>query len=128
MKNTLEELKDQLSAGSFPVNYPHFGGAGLIVTDNPARNGHAEDLVILTEHAGAISWLIIQLKGIYEKTIDYSTKYEFYQSIGEHAAEALKSCSTLQSTLECITESITKNWPLSDITESANHPEEESQP
>jgi hypothetical protein len=77
MNNTLENLKENLSAGNIPVNYPHFGGAGLIVTDNPTRKSHPSDLVVFTHHAGAISWLIIQLKGIYENTLDYSNKYEF---------------------------------------------------
>jgi hypothetical protein len=106
------------------VNYPHFAGAGLIITNNPARNAHTEDLVVLTEHAGAISWLVIQLKGIYEKSIDYSTKYAFYQSIGNLTLEALSTCTTLQSTLEYITDKTLMEWPLNNVPESADQNEE----
>jgi hypothetical protein len=127
MTNTLEKLKANLSTSNYPVNYPHFGGAGLIITNNPARNSHEGDLVVCTEHAGAISWLIIQLKGIYEYALDYSNKYEFYQSVGQFANEAIQSGHSLPEILQTITEKVTDTWPIqttSKTMESSNqHPQ-----
>ena len=128
MTNTLENLKENLSASNYPVNYPHFGGAGLIITNNPARNSHEGDLVVYTEHAGAISWLIIQLKGIYEYALDYSNKYEFYQSIGQFAIEAIQSGQTLTEILHTITEKVTDSWPIETTAKTMESANEDPQP
>ena len=128
MNNTLENLKENLTAGNIPVNYPHFGGAGLIVTDNPARNSHEGDLVVFTQHAGTISWLIIQLKGIYEYSLDYSNKYEFYQSIGQFANEAIQSGQTLTEILHTITEKVTDSWPIQTTAKTMESANEDPQP
>ena len=128
MTNTLENLKENLSASNYPVNYPHFGGAGLIITNNPARNSHEGDLVVYTEHAGAISWLIIQLKGIYENELDYSNKYEFYQSIGQFAIEAIQSGHALPEILHTITEKVTDSWPIETTAKTMESANEDPQP
>lgn len=128
MNNTLENLKENLNAGNIPVNYPHFGGAGLIVTDNPARKSHPSDLVVFTHHAGAISWLIIQLKGIYENVLDYSNKYEFYQSIGQHTIEAIQNGQTLTEILHTITEKVTDAWPIQTTAKTMESTNQDPQP
>ena len=128
MNNTLENLKENLSASNYPVNYPHFGGAGLIITNNPARNSHEGDILVCTEHAGAISWLIIQLKGIYEDVLDYSNKYEFYQSIGQFANEAIQSGHALPEILQIITEKVTDSWPVQTMDKTIESSNEEPQP
>lgn len=128
MTNTLQNLKENLSASNYPVNYPHFGGAGLIITNNPARNSHEGDLVVYTEHAGAISWLIIQLKGIYENELDYSNKYEFYQSIGQFAIEAIQSGHALPEILQTITEKVTDSWPIETTAKTMESANEDPQP
>jgi len=128
MNNTLENLKANLSASNYPLNYPNFGGAGLIITNNPARHSHEGDLVVCTEHAGAISWLIIQLKGIYEDVIDYSNKYEFYQSIGQFANEAIQSGHALPEILQIITEKVTDSWPIQTMDKTMESANEDPQP
>lgn len=128
MTNTLENLKENLTTGNIPVNYPHFGGAGLIVTDNPTRKSHPSDLVVFTHHAGAISWLIIQLKGIYENVLDYSNKYEFYQSIGQFAIEAIQNGQTITEILQNITEKVTDSWPIETAAKSMESMNQDPQP
>ena len=71
-----------ISSGQFPKKHPHFGGAGLIITDRTSYKGHDSDLRILTPHASAFSWLVFELKEINAANIDYQNKYDFYQPIG----------------------------------------------
>lgn len=87
----LQALREKINRGGFPSEFPHFGGAELIVTNNPNRMGHEHDTVVVTPHASAISWLISELKVIYQSQLDYKTKYEFYPCIGRLILEATKA-------------------------------------
>ena len=60
----IELLKEKINSGKFPNKFEHFGGANLIITDDPDRRGYPQDVVIYTEHASAISWLVFELKDI----------------------------------------------------------------
>ena len=60
----LNKLRDTIDRGKFPRQNRHFGGADLIITDDPNRNLEEGKIVVITIHAGAISWLVVQLKNI----------------------------------------------------------------
>jgi hypothetical protein len=55
----------------------------LIITKNKNRNFREGDIVVLSEHASALSWLVAELKKIYDSEIDYINKYDFYPTIGK---------------------------------------------
>jgi hypothetical protein len=81
--NKIKKLKDKISCGQFPSNFPHFGGANLIITNDSQRNYHEGDIIVYSEHASALSWLVIELKGIYDSDLNHMNKYNFYPYIGE---------------------------------------------
>jgi hypothetical protein len=62
--NKIKSLKDRINSGQFPSDFPHFGGANLIITIDTQRNYHEGDIVVYSEHASALSWLVFELKEI----------------------------------------------------------------
>ncbi len=106
----IDKLKAQINNGKFPTEFPHFGGANLIITDDPNRNGYDHDVVICSEHAAALSWLVTELKNIYHEKIDYMNKYEFYPYIGELIKNTLKQQELLFETMLHVVEKIESDW------------------
>lgn len=78
----LSLLKNRINSGQFPKTHPHFAGANLIITDNSIRKSEEGDLVIITQFAGAVSWLIDELKRIFVDELNYKNKHQFYGEIG----------------------------------------------
>jgi hypothetical protein len=109
-KTLLEKLKTKIKMGSFPKTSPHFGGANLIITDDPTYLGHAQDIRILTEHASELSWLVFELKEIFENKIDSMNKYNFYPSIGIAINEALDQKKELIETMIYVIDILNKEW------------------
>ena len=97
--NKIEILKEKIKSGKFPNKFEHFGGANLIITDDPNRKGYPQDMVIYTEHASAISWLIFELKDIYNEKIDYMNKYDFYPYIGKLIQSSINTNDDLLETM-----------------------------
>ena len=103
-------LKSKINSGQFPNNFPHFGGANLIITDDPNRNYHDGDIVVCSEHASALSWLVFELKEIYNNEIDYMNKYDFYPYIGVLIKNTLKRQELLFETMLHVVEEIESDW------------------
>ena len=82
-------LKNRIDSGQFPKTHPHFAGANLIITDNSSRKSEEGDLVINTQFAGAVSWLIDELKRIFVDELNYKNKHQFYAEIGIMLESAL---------------------------------------
>jgi hypothetical protein len=108
----IDKLKAQINNGKFPTEFPHFGGANLIITNDPHRNGYEHDVVICSEHASALSWLVTELKNIYHEDIDYMNKYEFYPYIGELIKNTLKRQEHLFETMLHVVEKIESEWGI----------------
>jgi hypothetical protein len=106
----IKSLKDKINSGQFPSNFPHFGGANLIITDDPNRNYHDGDIVVYSEHASALSWLVFELKEIYNNEIDYMNKYDFYPYIGALINNTLKRQELLFETMLHVVEEIESDW------------------
>ena len=106
----LNELKLIINSGQFPTDFPHFGGANLIITDNPDYTGHEGDVVILTPHASALSWLTYKLKDIFDNQLNASNKYDFYTRIGELIQESLKTNKDLFETMLYVVDKIEEEW------------------
>jgi hypothetical protein len=95
----IDKLTAQIKKGKFPTEFPHFGGANLIITDDSKRKGYEHDVVICSEHASALSWLVFQLKEIYNSELDYINKYDFYPYIGELIQSSLNANDELIQTM-----------------------------
>lgn len=106
----IKELKIKINAGKFPSNFPHFGGANLIITNDTERNFHEGDIVIYSEHASALSWLVVELKKIYNEEIDSLNKYDFYPYIGQLINNTLKRQELLFETMLHVVEEIESDW------------------
>jgi hypothetical protein len=107
-----QELKDKINKGLFPAKFPHFGGANLIITNDTQRNFHEGDIVIYSEHASALSWLVTELKKIYNDDIDSMNKYHFYPYIGELIRKTLKRQELLFETMLHVVEEIENDWGI----------------
>ena len=106
----LKVLKNKIIQGNFPKDYPHFGGANLIITDDANRNFHEGDVVVYSVHAGALSWLVHELKVIYDDRIDYLSKYSFYPMIGEIINELFSNEGELIESMVKVIDEIERRW------------------
>jgi hypothetical protein len=104
------ELRTKIKSGQFPTDFPHFGGANLIITNDPKRNFHEGDVVILTDHASALSWLVVELKKIYESSLTFRNKYDFYPYIGILIQSSVKHNDDLFDTMLFVVDKIQEDW------------------
>ena len=108
--NQIENLRDAIESGQFPTEFPHFGGAELIITDDPNRSHQSADVVVLTEHAAALSWLVVQLKKIYDSKLNFQNKYDFYPYIGVLIQASVNANDDLFETMLFVVEKIEEDW------------------
>jgi hypothetical protein len=108
--NKIENLKSLIDQGKFPTDFPHFGGANLIITDDPNRNFHEGDVVVYSEHAGALSWLVIELKKVYDSKLNSLNKYDFYPYIGELIKASINTNDDLFETMLYVVDKIEEDW------------------
>ena len=104
------DLIVKVNQGQFPTDFPHFGGANLIITDDENRNHLEGDIVIYSIHASALSWLVVELKKIYDSSINYSNKYDFYPYIGILIQSSVKHSDDLFDTMLFVVEKIEEDW------------------
>jgi hypothetical protein len=109
-KTSLEKLKAKIKKGSVPKSSPHFGGANLIITNDSTYLGYDQDIRIFTENASELSWLVFELKEIFEDQIDSLIKYKFYPSIGIAINEAIEHKKELIDTMLFVIDKIEKEW------------------
>ena len=108
--NKISKLKTDVKTGLFPIIHKEFSGANLIITSNPNRKFREGDILIYSEHAPALSWLVYELKKIYLMDLNYRNKYEFYPYIGELIMESLKNDSMLFESMLHVIEKIEYEW------------------
>ncbi|MFZ9294904.1 MAG: hypothetical protein ACO259_01655 [Bacteroidia bacterium] len=106
----LDILRQKIKNGQIPKRFPEFGGANLIITKNQNRNFHEDDVVVYSDHASALSWLVVELKHIYSSEIDYINKYDFYPGIGNIIIRALTEQKSLSEILLHILDEVENNW------------------
>ena len=111
-KVLLQKLRDSIQAGTFPSQFEHFGGADLIISDDPNRPiRDPEGIVfVVSAHASALSWLVIQLKEIFSDQIDYSNKYDFYPQIGRLMKQSLKDDGHLFECMSFVVDQMIETW------------------
>ena len=106
----LDELINRINIGDFPKYFPHFGGANLIITDDPNRNFDDGDTIIYSEHASALSWLVFELKKIYSSKLNYRNKYDFYPYIGSLIQASVNANDDLFETMLFVVKKIDEDW------------------
>ena len=106
----ITELKTKINLGQFPVDFPYFGGANLIITNDLNRNYHEGDVVVYSEHASALSWLVVELKKVYDSELNSSNKYDFYPYIGELIQASVKANDDLFETMLFVVDKIEEDW------------------
>jgi hypothetical protein len=110
MPHNIETLKSIVEQGKFPIRHKHFAGAGLIITDDPTYTGHDDDIVVCTDHAGALSWLVFELKSIYNQKLDHVNKYAFYPLIGDIIKETFSNDGELIDSMVKVIDEIERRW------------------
>ncbi len=110
MPHNIQTLRSIVEQGKFPKKHKHFAGAGLIITDDPTYTGHDDDIVVCTAHAGALGWLVYELKEIYNEKIDYMNKYAFYPLIGEIIKATFSNEGELIDSMVKVIDEIEKRW------------------
>jgi hypothetical protein len=108
--NEIEKLKSLIDQGKFPTDNPHFGGADLIITNDPNRSFREGTVVVYTEHAAALSWLVFELKKIYDSKLNAANKYDFYPYIGELIQASVKAYDDLFETMLFVVDKIEGDW------------------
>jgi hypothetical protein len=103
-------LKEKINKGKFPTDFNNFGGANLIITDDPNRNFREGTIVVYTEHAAALSWLVVELKQIYDSKLTSSNKYDFYPYIGKLIQTSVKANDDLFDTMLYVVHQIEEDW------------------
>ena len=109
MKST-NGLRLIVEQGKFPFEHKHFAGTGLIITNDPNYTGYPEDVVICTQQAGALSWLVFELKSIYNKKLDHANKYAFYPLIGDIIKDTFSNEGELIDSMVKVIDEIEKRW------------------
>ena len=92
------------------VETPHFGGADLIITNDPNHSFREGTVVVYTEHAAALSWLVFELKKIYDSKLNSSNKHEFYPYIGELIQSSVNAYDDLFETMLFVVDKIEEDW------------------
>ena len=110
MPHNIESLKSIVEQGKFPKELSHFGGADLIITNDPNRSFREGTVVVYTEHAAALSWLVFELKKIYDSKLNSSNKYDFYPYIGELIQASVNAHDDLFETMLFVVDKIEEDW------------------
>ena len=95
----LKKVREKVFKHKYPKKHQEFGGAGLIVTDDPKRMGNNSDLIVYHRDAQSLSWLVFQLKEIFSDSLDYMVKYHFYETIGGIYNECLRHEMSVHETM-----------------------------
>lgn len=95
----LMQVRKKIFNHKYPKTHTEFAGAGLIVTDVRNRNYHSGDVLVYHPDAQSLSWLVYQLKHIFQDSVDAFNKYEFYGQIGDVFLECIKFKMTAHETM-----------------------------
>jgi hypothetical protein len=95
----LKLVREKIFKHKYPKVHIEFAGAGLIVTDVVNRTFHESDIVVYHPNAQSLSWLVYQLKSVFQDSVDAENKYEFYGQIGDVFLECLKFEMTIHETM-----------------------------
>jgi hypothetical protein len=98
----LQHIQDTVRKGKFPLQHE------LLVNDDLCISTHAnipltpDQLLILSEYAPQISWLIKELADVYEEELSRNLSHDFYYNIGEAANKAISDQKDVFDILESV--------------------------
>lgn len=75
---------------------PEWTGAGVVISSHPPlaeKLDHpvfASGLVVMTGHARALTWLLLELRDTFGDEVDFSNKFAFYGGLAEVARSHLE--------------------------------------
>lgn len=95
-------LIKQVEKMSLPVNGKLFAGANLIITSDEDRQGHPEDIIVLSEAPETLSWLVFQLKELFGEEISYANKHSFYSGIGKLYQKAAEDGLSIREQMQYV--------------------------
>lgn len=99
-----------------------WGGAGVIITSDPNRNHHHDDLFIVTEHSDLLVWLMYRLKQESRNYLDWSNKELFYTNAAKAAADYLTTTETVdEQKLLLMVLAAARKQIQNDLTNLSNH-------
>jgi hypothetical protein len=87
----LSSVEEFIATQQVPSDGDLFAGAGLIVTDDPNRNHHEDDVLVVSPLARQISWTVYQMKSVFSDEIDHINKLTFYPALGKAAIAATQA-------------------------------------
>jgi len=116
----LHQVERRIFEDSVPSGGRHWGGAELIVTNDPDRDREEGDVFIVSPYAGEISWVVERMKEVFAEEIDYLNKLTFYPEMGRAALAAIALDASRQDILLAVVAAAKDFWsnrPLSIKTE-----------
>lgn len=87
IKKLTEEIINYTNINSTEL----FEGSNLIITRNKNRKSKTQDVIVFSDDASELSWLVFKLKELFKNEINSVNKYSFYPHIGELINEAIKN-------------------------------------
>ena len=90
MDERIKGLREEVINNPIIKSTELFQGANLIVTNYKTRKSKPQDIIVFTNDAIELSWLVFKLKDLFQGDIDYVNKYSFYTHIGELINKAIK--------------------------------------
>lgn len=67
-----------------------FEGANLVITNDKNRNHLKQDVIVYSENAENLSWVVFRLKEIFDNKLNSVNKLSFYPHIGKLLNEAIR--------------------------------------
>jgi hypothetical protein len=112
-RSTMAELIEALDALTTkvtqhtPVVSPTWGGADVIITTEApiaetTPSFYPEVRVVVTDHAGELSWLFVQLRDLFADVLDSQNKIEFFGRLANAANRHLERNDTTTATSLCL--------------------------
>jgi hypothetical protein len=90
MHEKIKELREEIVNNPIIKSTELFAGSNLIITSDKSRKSKTQDIIVFSDDASELSWLVFRLKDLFQNEIDYVNKYSFYTHIGELTNEAIK--------------------------------------
>lgn len=91
----IKELREEIINKPIIKSTQLFQGANLVITNDKINaeyiaESHPQDIIVFTNDALELSWLVFKLKDLFQEDIDYMNKYYFYTHIGLLFNKAIK--------------------------------------
>ncbi len=108
----LRQIEYRIHEDSVPRGEKHFGGAGLIITDQPDHHCKDNDtkVVVSSPFAGEISWVVKRMREVFTGEIDHLNKYCFFPEMGRAALIAISSGRSRREILLAVVNAAKDFW------------------